>query len=319
MLLYKHDDDLRQETFAVQFIRTCDRMLKASGLDMQLLTFQCIPVGTKRGFVEWVPGSVPLSEICQPFAGTLLLGDRQESVSVDSESNNDSPTMLGKGGTTKYDSLRRLGGQQNGSLRNLGGVSSRLALNPIQDYLRGVAYDRDAPFLIRRSVMDRYIKSCAGYCVITYILGVGDRHLDNLLLHQSGSFFHCDFSFILGSDPKKHLPMRITEDMVNGMGGKDSDNFAKFLSLVGAAFLALRRAENVRVLLSMVRLMDASYLPDITENQTVEEAVLGMHDRLKLDLSEQKAVEFMEELVETSVSNRLWLAVDAIHSIGKKF
>jgi hypothetical protein len=48
--------------------------------------------------------------------------------------------------------------------------------------------------------------------VITYKLGLGDRHLDNLLLHQSGFFFHCDYSFILGNDPKKYLPLRMTQD-----------------------------------------------------------------------------------------------------------
>lgn len=39
---------------------------------------------------------------------------------------------------------------------------------------------------IDSQVMETYIRSCAGYCVITYLLGVGDRHLDNLLLSPSG-------------------------------------------------------------------------------------------------------------------------------------
>ena len=323
MLLYKHDEDLRQDAFAVQFIKTCDNILRASGLDMKLLTFQCIPVGAKRGFVEWVPGSVPLSEICQPFVGSIFGKSRstEKRETCDDES---SSASMAKASMTKFESLRRLGGQRNDSMPRINGApssdaNSSFVNNPIQDYLRSTAYDAESPYLIRKSVMDTYVKSCAGYSVITYILGVGDRHLDNLLLHPSGSFFHCDFSFVLGSDPKTYLPMRITEDMIRGLGGKGSDNYFKFLSLVGAAFLALRRPETVRVLLSMVRLMEASSLPDISENQTTQQSILGLRERLRLDLNDNQAVAFIEELIETSLSSKMWIGVDAIHSIGKKF
>lgn len=56
----------------------------------------------------------------------------------------------------------------------------------------------------------------AGYCVITYLLSVGDRHFDNLLLTPNGNLFHIDFGYILGRDPKPFPPpMKLSKEMVS--------------------------------------------------------------------------------------------------------
>jgi phosphatidylinositol 3-kinase len=90
--------------------------------------------------------------------------------------------------------------------------------------------------------MDTYIKSCAGYCVITYILGIGDRHLDNLLLRQSGHLFHIDFGYILGRDPKPlPPPMKLCKEMVEAMGGNQSAEYKRFREYCFNAYLILRR------------------------------------------------------------------------------
>ncbi|XP_055595216.1 phosphatidylinositol 3-kinase catalytic subunit type 3 [Uranotaenia lowii] len=170
------------------------------------------------------------------------------------------------------------------------------------------------PFGIVPDVMDTYIKSCAGYCVITYILGVGDRHLDNLLLTDTGKLFHIDFGYILGRDPKPMPPpMKLSKEMVEAMGGLNSDYYQEFRKLCYTAFLHLRRHANV--MLNLFGLMVDASIPDIALEP--DKAVKKVEDNLRLDLSDEEAVQHLQNLLDISITAVMPALVEQIHKIAQ--
>jgi hypothetical protein len=97
---------------------------------------------------------------------------------------------------------------------------------------------------------EKFVKTCAGYCVITYLLGIGDRHLDNIMLTNDGRLFHIDFGYILGYDPKVFgTEIRLTSDMIDMMGGYESKNYKYFVELCNQCYNCIRQHSNLFYLL----------------------------------------------------------------------
>lgn len=92
-----------------------------------------------------------------------------------------------------------------------------------------------------QELREKFTKSCVGYCLISYLLGIGDRHLENIMIKKTGEIFHIDFGFILGYDPKILSPeIRLTCEMVDAMGGKNSKYYDLFKTLWAKCILILR-------------------------------------------------------------------------------
>ncbi|KAI9850100.1 MAG: Phosphatidylinositol (PI) 3-kinase [Thelocarpon superellum] len=179
-------------------------------------------------------------------------------------------------------------------------------------YLKANNPDEGETLGVRKEAMETYIKSCAGYCVITYILGVGDRHLDNLLLAPDGHFFHADFGFILGRDPKPFAPaMKLCKEMVEGMGGSSSPHYAAFKQYCFTAYTTLRKSSNL--ILNLFSLMVDANIPDI--RMEPDKAVLKVKERFHLEMSEEEAIRHFEALIQDSVNAIFPVVIDRLHGI----
>lgn len=131
----------------------------------------------------------------------------------------------------------------------------------IQNFIMNNNYEKSV-----KEIRERFIKNTAAYSVITYLLGVGDRHLDNIMVTANGHLFHIDYGFILGMDPKiLGTKMRITNEMVDALGGPDSDSYKRFQEYCTKCFDILRR--HATVFTNMLIPLTDIYKNELTKEQ----------------------------------------------------
>lgn len=207
-------EDIRKEEIIMKIIKLMDLYLKKeANLDLNITTYNILPISNEYGYIEFVPNS-----------------------------------------TTLYD------------IREVSQFS-------IQNFIL-----EKNPNMNINNFRDRYSKSCAAYCVITYLLGIGDRHLDNIMITDDGCIFHIDFGYILGRDPKPLSPeIRITPEMIDAMGGPKSYYFKMFKEYSGKAYNCLRRHAPIFyiLLLNLTNLENEEYTKEQIRNHIIQRFIPG--------------------------------------------
>ncbi|XP_059505694.1 phosphatidylinositol 4,5-bisphosphate 3-kinase catalytic subunit gamma isoform isoform X2 [Stegostoma tigrinum] len=131
--------------------------------------------------------------------------------------------------------------------------------------------------------METFVTSCAGYCVATYVLGIGDRHNDNIMITEQGNLFHIDFGHILGNTKRilgvnrERVPFVLTPDFLYVMGRvnrRSSLYFQRFKDICIQAYMSLRLHSNLLVtLFSLMMLTGIPELSCVKDIQYLKEAL----------------------------------------------
>uniref|UniRef100_A0A4W4HIH0 phosphatidylinositol-4,5-bisphosphate 3-kinase n=1 Tax=Electrophorus electricus TaxID=8005 RepID=A0A4W4HIH0_ELEEL len=169
--------------------------------------------------------------------------------------------------------------------------------------------------------IEEFTLSCAGYCVATYVLGIGDRHSDNIMIRENGQLFHIDFGHFLGNFKAKfginreRVPFILTYDFVHVIQQgrtNNSEKFERFRECCEQAYKILCR--NGTLFVNLFALMRAAGLPELSCSKDIQ----YLKDSLALGRSEEEAlknfkVKFNEALRESWKTKVNWM----MHTVAK--
>lgn len=201
MLLIKPKDDLRTDQRLMEFNGLINRSLKrdaeSSRRQLYIRTYAVVPLNEECGIIEWVPGIKTIRDI--------LLGlYASRKIHPD------------------YQLLRQLMDEASASESKIR-VFTEDVLGRFPPIMQLWFIDRfpnpSAWFAARL----RYTRSCAVMSMVGTILGLGDRHGENVNLEEgNGGVFHVDFNCLFDKGltfaKPERVPFRLTHNMVAAMG-----------------------------------------------------------------------------------------------------
>ncbi|CAN9100906.1 unnamed protein product [Alternaria alternata] len=200
-LLCKPKDDLRKDQRLMEFNAMINRALQkdieSSKRRLYIKTYAVTPLNEECGAIEWVEGLKPMRDIILRFY-------RQRNIAID------------------YTEIRLLLNEACSSPSKVTIFTERILgkfVPVLHEWFVETFPEPEAWFAARL----RYTRSCAVMSIVGHVLGLGDRHGENVLLEQGdGGTFHVDFNCLfdkgLTFEKPELVPFRLTHNMVDAMG-----------------------------------------------------------------------------------------------------
>ncbi|KAI1121226.1 phosphatidylinositol 3 [Nemania abortiva] len=200
-LLIKPKDDLRTDQRLMEFNGMINRSLKrdadSSRRQLYIRTYAVTPLNEECGIIEWVEGLKTLRDI-------LLNIYRSRGI------------------TPNYGNLQQMMKDACVGDKNIK-IFTEGVLGTFPSVLPNWFISQFPNPSIWFTARLRYTRSCAVMSMVGTILGLGDRHGENVLLEEgNGGIFHVDFNCLFDkgltfAQPER-VPFRLTHNMVAAMG-----------------------------------------------------------------------------------------------------
>ncbi|CCI44044.1 unnamed protein product [Albugo candida] len=147
-----------------------------------------------------------------------------------------------------------------------------------------------------------FIHSLAAYSLVCYALCIKDRHNGNIMVDVEGHLIHIDFGYFLGRAPGGNFsfetaPFKLTAEMVDVFGGRQSSNYKYFCDLCVKGALSMRK--HAEMIYTLVEVMSFhSKLPCFATNVAI--ALTSLRERLFLSTPVEKVESLIYQMIEKS-------------------
>ncbi|KAL4915148.1 hypothetical protein BDW62DRAFT_203876 [Aspergillus aurantiobrunneus] len=200
-ILCKPKDDLRKDQRLMEFNNMINRFLKkdveSSKRRMYIKTYAVTPLNEECGLIEWVDNLRTLRDLV-----TKSLKER--------------------GITPNYEEIRYYLNEASSDPSKISLFTDKvLATFPpvLHEWFVEMFPETGAWFAARL----RYTRSSAVMSMVGYVLGLGDRHGENILFEEgTGGVLHVDFNCLfdkgLTFDKPELVPFRLTQNMIDAFG-----------------------------------------------------------------------------------------------------